>query len=316
MTQLVTSSIKKNKVSKTYKGRQFCLTERKYARVIEIAKERIGKVAGNSSVSERFEVTFAGSRDISLNAITEVFALDNSVKNPITRLRFTANIQLSEEESSSIDIDFNGSDFDSGITIAAVSDNLSWLQETVGALEEQVDRTIQNEFFSKLNSPQGLVNSLITVFMLMIMMPMMYFTVTAEVDVGLRGLGMNITSAEAKELVAASKIIKTDSEKLDFTFQVIKKTIEPKAAKPSEFRKYVAEPKHWLIGLPILVALIAVIVAILKFYPSYVFAWGDVKEHYEKLLERRKFIWYGVIASLVIGVLGNFFVLGLTTVTP
>jgi hypothetical protein len=318
MSKPSAAQMKKNKILKIYKGRHFCLTERKYARVIEIAKERIEKIASGSSVTERFEVTFAGTRDISLNTITDVFALDNSVKNPITRLRFIANVQLAEEESNSISIDFNGGDSDSGATIAAVSDNLSWLQETLGALEEQVDRTVQSEFFARFNSPQAIVQFFMAFAMALFLTSMMYSTLITDADggIGLRALGMNISSAEAKELIAASNTIKTDSEKLDFIYQVIKKTLEPKAAKPNAFRKYISEPKYWLIGLPILVALIAAIVALLNFYPSYVFAWGDVKEHYEKILERRKFVWYGVIASLVIGVLGNFFVLGLTTTSP
>lgn len=73
------------------------------------------------------------------------------------------------------------------------------------------------------------------------------------------------------------------------------------------------ETRTYLIGIPSLVALLSAFAAIFWFYPRNVFSWGDCGENYERIVERRKFIWYGVVLSLVIGVLGNLFVVGATT---
>jgi hypothetical protein len=76
---------------------------------------------------------------------------------------------------------------------------------------------------------------------------------------------------------------------------------------------YLTDYRVYLIGVPILVAISAAIGAVLFFYPAQAFVWGDQHEYHTTLAERRKFLWYGVVFSLAIGVLGNLFVLGVST---
>jgi hypothetical protein len=123
----------------------------------------------------------------------------------------------------------------------------------------------------------------------------------------------NISQTEMINLKIVADEVKTDSDKLNFIYQYLTATVQPKPSLVSTLKSYVSDTKTYLVGVPMLCAFLAAIVAFRWCYPLRVFVWGDYEEHYNKLVERRNFIWYSVIAALIIGILGNLFVFGVTT---
>jgi hypothetical protein len=71
--------------------------------------------------------------------------------------------------------------------------------------------------------------------------------------------------------------------------------------------------KNLFIMLPLLIILVCIGYLGERCYPSSVFLWGDYEEHYNKLVSKRKTIWNVIIVSLMIGILGNLFVFGLSS---
>lgn len=78
-------------------------------------------------------------------------------------------------------------------------------------------------------------------------------------------------------------------------------------------------PIAWLLGWKALLVLSPVIIIGISFshlavkcYPRAVFAWGDFGEFYETLVSRRKTVWNVIIGALLVGMVSNLFVLGLS----
>jgi hypothetical protein len=66
-----------------------------------------------------------------------------------------------------------------------------------------------------------------------------------------------------------------------------------------------------LVLLPVLIISASLIYLITTCYPMAVFDWGDAKEWYEQLFNRRQQVWYVVIFGLLIGLVVNMGVFGL-----
>lgn len=293
------------KVVRNYQNRTFILTARKFGRIVEISKERIDKVAAGLPVVERFAVTFANSKDVTLSRLEEVLALDNGIKNRIVEIKYSLWTDDQGEKSHWINVDY---DAQSSITIqlAAASRNITWMEDTVGALEEQVDRTINSELPSFVRGVPELAIAGTFFGALIVGVSGAVFTEKRTKS------PLGLSQEESSALASLAKSASSDGEKLNFVFRYLSASLDAPTDKPSFVAQYASDYRTYLIGVPLLVAAFAAFAAITWFSPRNVFVWGDFEEHYAKLTERRKFLWYGVVASLVIGVLGNLFILGVT----
>lgn len=294
-----------DKVVRNYQNRKFILTARKFGRIVEVSKERIDKLAAGLPVGERFAVTFANSKDVTLSRLEDVLALDNGVKNRIVEIKYSVWTDDQGEKPHWIVVDYDAQS-STTVQIAAVSSNITWMEDTVGALEEQVDRTIGSELPSFVRGAPEIALAG-TFFMAMIA------SATGTAFTENRATSpLGLSQDDSLSLASLAKSATSDGEKLDFVFRYLRASLEAPAEKPSLLADYATDHRTYLIGVPLLVAAFAAFAAIKWFSPRNVFVWGDLEEHYTKLTERRKFLWYGVVASLVIGVLGNLFALGVT----
>jgi hypothetical protein len=66
-----------------------------------------------------------------------------------------------------------------------------------------------------------------------------------------------------------------------------------------------------LVLLPLAIILGSFVYLLAKCYPPAVFVWGDAKDWYATLLQRRQQVWYVIILGLVIGLVANMGVFGL-----
>src|SRR5688572_10767449 len=112
----------------------FVLDRPKITRILNIIEERIV----NSQV--RYEVFLSNGKNIKLDRVDELLALDNSVKNPITSLIIRAN-GSSEETKTSCHLSYDNPT-KNNIRLRIVSDNSKLATQLFAELEEQVERTL------------------------------------------------------------------------------------------------------------------------------------------------------------------------------
>jgi hypothetical protein len=310
---VATQGAKQSKIMKRYEGKPFVLTARKFARIVEIAKERMARIGGPLPLAETFAVTLTNTKDLTLNHLDDVLALDNSVKNPVREIAYSIWAVEGQDKPHWIGVDFDAGAAYFPIAIVAESDNLGWMQETVGALEEQVERTIPTDFAYSLRTISSSF-PIVSLGAFLVVVSIFASLLLRASEVTKSALGVSEKATEQLRTVAGN--VKTDSDKIDFVYRYLSATVQPQPSELSFFERYLTDYRSYLVVVPLLVAIVSVVVALGWFYPSHVFVWGDYEEHYNKLIERRRLIWYGVIVALIIGVLGNFFVLGVTGFSP
>lgn len=302
-----TTKLTHSTVVRVYPNKAFVLTARKLGRIVEVARERIEKVRNGLPVFEQFTVTFANSKEATLGRIEDVLALDNGVKNGIVEIRYLIWVEQGEFKIHWVEIHYNAASSNRPVRIAAGSNDMPWVGEALGAVEEQVDRTVQSGLGSTTKlSPD--------ILFLGVMAPMAAITLLSAVFSNERrpSAPLGLSAETVGKLGENAKALSTDSEKINFIYNYLAATLVTPETKPSIFAQYAFDYRTYLIGIPLAVALVAAVAAVRWFSPRRVFVWGDYEEHYNKLVERRKFLWYGVVGALVIGVLGNIFMLGVT----
>lgn len=288
--------------AKRYRKSPFILSDRKLSRIVEVAKERFGRIKDEHEIFENYLVDFKGGKDLQIDTLENLLKLDNSDKNPIVNLRmqFSVGSERNDKHFHEVLIHYIVSD-DVALGLSATSSDLTWLQETMGALEEQLERTIPTDFAYSINKSSNFIVAMSLGFLV---------AISASFTQPNISLKMPVTQVE--ELVTLSSNAKTESDKLDFVFRYLSATLV-KSDSAEQIKHISKNPKTYFIGVPVLVGLVSAIVAIFYFYPRHVFAWGDSGEKYELTIERRKFLWYGVVLTLIIGVLGNLLSFGVTS---
>ena len=288
---------------KFYERSPFILTDRKLSRVVEVAKERLERIKIDREYDEYHQVNFRDGKELRINSLENVLALDNSKKNPIIRLSLTFEVKSGDETLHGVQVAFDSTElYRYRILVQGESMDLGWLQETMGALEEQVERAIPNDLAYSIKRKSGILSILVV---------LAFFMSLLSILPPRSGL-LRLPEGRTADLAALSTSAKSEAEKLDFVFRYLSMTLE-KDTTSAPSRGVLNNYRTYLISGPIVIGVLSAIVAIFWFYPSYVFAWGDCGESYETTVARRKVLWYGVVLALVIGVLGNLFVVGATS---
>lgn len=281
----------------------FVLTDHKFTRIIQIAKERMEKVREGYQLIEEYNICLADGKELTIDNTVDVLTLDNSKKNPIKKLTCHLSTSDNDNITHQIVIQFDASKrrYRDPIYIAISSLDFSWAQEAIGALEEQVERAIPNEFSYSVNNK---ADSIALLFFMMAII--MLGTIISPKN----GQSNNklFTEETTQHMIRIGSEAQTDSQKIDFLYNyAIRSLKEPKSSSLDSILK---SKRTYFIGAPSIFCFAMIIYAIFWCYPRNVFAWGDNGETYTKIVERRKLIWSGIILAFVIGVLGNLFMLG------
>ena len=289
--------------TKEYGKTPFILSDRKLSRVVEVAKERFQRIHTEQEIQENYVVIFADGKELRINNLENVLKLDNSKKNPISYIKMSLEVFKDDEVVNGIIVNYDGKYSNHGlIVLSGISYDFSWLQETMGALEEQLERTIPTDLAYSIS---GNLSYVIVIFTMILSL---FVGVIGNDQVG----SLKISESHIEELNTLSRSAKTDAEKLDFVFHYLSATLD-KNSYTEKIKHLIREPRTYFMGVPALVCVLSALAAVLFFYPRHVFDWGDCGEAYEKAIERRKFLWYGVVLSLVIGILAGLFTAGITS---
>lgn len=304
-----TISQNKQTARKFYEERAFVVDDRKLSRLAEIASERLART-NSGDVDFHYSVKFGDGKILSLTDLQRVLGLDNTVNNPITALDVEAYTWSGEGErtyeaaSYSISWRFD-SEYHNHVGLWARSEDAAWLSETMGAMEEQADRCWPTElpYILKAQSRLATLGFGLTLVAIIVLC----FIMGAA---SISGGQTYLSKTDVAHLKTVATAAHTDSEKLNVIFEFVRSSVSPSPNEDGPARFFQDVHVYW-IAVPLIIAVLVGIFAITKYYPKAVFAWGDYAEHYKRICERRKALWWGFFGAIGCGLLANIIILGM-----
>lgn len=297
------------KISNSYRG-AFALNKSKLVRVIDVIEKNFQKVT-EGDLTKTFLTKFNNGKEATLRTIDEVFNLDNGIKNKVTELKITYR-----KGGSNLHVHFDGDREVPVINVSVEGETLQWSNESFAEIEEQTERTRESGWIydlksSKETSEFGFITMLI---------------VTLAVIISFLTIPSNLKRSSNEEIAKESLLnkidsIKTTEEKIDFIFeatnQIILEGYKPKQEFSidtllNDFFNLFSNWKMFLVIIPLLLTIGILYYIIKNCYWLYGFIWGDIEEEFEKIVERRKTLWNILFGSLILGILSNLFVFGLS----
>lgn len=293
------------------------MTKSKLSRLVEIIEERLKRTSSEEAEIEKTIIaSLKNGREFKCSSLEKIFKLDNGPKNRIIKLEIDFNLK-----KNSVRIIYRNRKnyLNKNISVEVVDENMLLANETLGLIEEQIERTIKDDIFYKisnyLKSDSPIVKNYL--FMLMILFLLLMTTLVglnSEDDVTLGEY--QLTQNDVSILNNIEKNISNREDKVDYIYnfiQIIKEDITIKSEDNLNYLSILTDWKIYFILIPILVIIGIFIYIILYCYPEIVFAWGDMEEKYNKIKDRRSFLWKIIISSFLVGILVNGFVIAVTS---
>ncbi|HEY0153780.1 MAG TPA: hypothetical protein VGB92_17350 [Longimicrobium sp.] len=281
----------------------YILDRAKLSRILGIVEQRFSEL--ELPYAPRFEVRLKNGKVIQLADVQHVFDLDNAVKNPIHELEITAGMVVKGAFLLKFD-----SDRHLNMRLRVESANAKWANQLFAEVEEQVERTIPGKWPYAVTTRDA-IHLVPMVLALLLTLVALLFVPTKRPNNGFS------TSADIEHLRVLSASARTIDQKVDFLFESRRLEIArlSRKADTPQLSDYL-EPHYVLMALPVIVIVGCIAYMFFFLYPWAVFLWGDFEEHYKKMVGRRRAIWTIVVAALIVGILGNLFVVGLARFLP
>ncbi|NEQ98743.1 MAG: hypothetical protein F6K30_18825 [Cyanothece sp. SIO2G6] len=295
---IMDSRIPKKTHKKEY-GSAFLLDQDKAHRIVGILED------GFNALQLQFQPTYSidlwqRSRS-TLASIEAVLKLDNTIRDPIKSLRIEASdsdwqssISLRTDITFKVDEIF----FLGNISIYVESSDLQMAQQIFLDLEEQVKRTFLDDWVYKLKIkfPGFFLMTSLSIFM------------GSLISIASGNRTPDILSPQKLEalLDSASKA-ETSEEKINFIFELTRQELEQRVSDNSNPNG--GSLMNWqslFVILPILIIIVCIYYAVSKCYPCGIFLWGDYREYFKRLVDRRNMLWTVVILTIVLGTITNF----------
>jgi len=272
----------------------FLLDSNKLTRIQDILTARLSRDA----VAPVFkcDVSFRNGTTDTFPTITDVLALDNTRRNPITSLTVLAQTAADADSPAACTIEFRGKtqSMTSGpakenIVLRVDGENQVTKSETFAAVEEQIERTFISPW-----PVSGVALSLIAVLVLAL-----FVLGGFRIGPGYAGL----SSADLLQLDQLASGAKNSDDKLSFLFDAKRREIHSLAGlyEPIYVEKSLSTVLKTVVFLGVLVMLLAMLFC----YRANVFLWGDYGEYYETLRQRRRLIRNIIVVTLGIGIIVN-----------
>ncbi len=295
-----------NRVSKDY-SYSFAIDKPKLDRILNIFED---KFAGQEEkLTTNYELSLLNRKKIELKTLDEVLQLDNTVRNPITSLSLTVR-GTSETDQQYSHIGFTNREEDN-ISLTVSSSDAKWANRLFAEVEEQLERTfLANWVYKTVKRSNSAFVFIVQLSLLIGCAAFGTWLLTHQQEDG-------TSDAQIAELVRQIDTITSTEGKVDFLFELrkleIEKAIKKKGAPSlaSNFKKLLSF-RTLFMSLPLII-IVGCMVYLFKYcYPRAVFAWGDYGDHYALILSRRRTLWTVVMLSLLLGIISNLFVFGLS----
>ena len=300
----------KHLLSKTFKS-VFILDVSKMSRLLSIIDERFKGLG--EQVIKIYKIKTKKGKEFSASKIDGILEHDNAVKNPITK--YTINYADKDKDpDNSCFINFDQSD--SEVNIEIISANSKWANDLFAEVEEQIERTFAQNFIYKIKKQR--FPEMVMGLTVALMIPIIIFTISFSAGVKSSQKTDFLTLSEIAHLQEVAINIQNQNDKIDFLFDLHLKQLSNINKKPKNIIKEFKQTlnlfdlKMTFLALPIIVIFICFVYLLSRCYPGSIFLWGDYIEFYNSIIEKRKFVWNAIIFALIIGVLGNLFVFGVS----
>ncbi|OIP30948.1 MAG: hypothetical protein AUK23_07830 [Deltaproteobacteria bacterium CG2_30_43_15] len=284
----------------------FILDKPKLSRLFRIAENKYKTIVDKPLVT--YNITLKNSKVLSSSDIDHIFDQDNTIKNPIDNLAITYKDKEGKAENVCTLV-FNRED--SEVMIEVRSQNGRFANELFAELEEQVERTEVHNLIYKIKKGNifqltALAVSLITL--------MIFVTLTLP---GKKFQSNNfLKDHDINELHVLASSASDQAKKIDFVYEFHRLQLANVAKAQNTVFRVKADIRLILVLVPGLIVLGALVYVFVVCYPGSVFLWGDCETHYNTLVARRKFVWNAIVLALLVGVIGNLFVYGLSQYWP
>jgi hypothetical protein len=290
-------------VQKTYTT-PFLLDRAKVSRILNVLEERFEHL--KLAFDPRYHVRFLRGNELFFNHIEDVLALDNTTRNPIELLMVEAKGKMTDGTIGMIcKVSFAAQREYAykNIEVYVSCTDAKLALQAFAALEEQVQRSFLDDwiyrFFKGGKDFSPLLIGVLTAI------PLLY-------SLG-NSFGNQVSNQEYKRLLSGSRHASSVEQKIDFLFEIAKQEAESKyAAEAGPQFSSIFSLKMLLLMLPIVIVIGCVYYVVSKCYPTSIFLWGDYESHYNNLVARRNTIWTVVVLSLILGLVTNFFAIGLS----
>jgi hypothetical protein len=290
----------------------YVLDRGKLSRMVTIVEQQL--TAASTAFTPAFSVDLQNGKNFVLHSLQDVFAIDNSVKNPIRKLVFFSAPDYEYDHDVILDnaetrVRFLfDSDKTSNIMLTVTSPDTKTATELSAELEEQIDRTIVTSWAARFS--KRFFATIGTLVAFVILGSLIRLAIASD-DNTLK----KHSPAESADLQRILSSAKTETEKIDALVQArlheLRSEGEPTPFLPIGLNA-VFSVRGAFIVLPILVLIGTLVYVIVVCYPWAVFSWGDYEQHYASLVGRRKTLGIVIVSALVIGIMSNLFVAALS----
>ena len=291
----------------------FVIDEAKLRRIKGILDDKLG--APETTLRYKFDINTISSRHYTFSDIDELFHLDNSNKERVQDVFLICTLvkdgAAPDEEKKEIEVHFHG-DSETKMCLDIMHEQ-KMANELYSLLEEQVDRAKQSGLMSRISYLNRKWYGFVWALNILFVALLLYLL--------LRGSPNNLPSLTPSDVGQVNNFLSnsslTDSQKADRIILVLAERIAANYETQNRgiMQRLLTDWTTWFLISPPIIIGASLIYLIQVCYPSAVIIWGDAKDWFSALIGRRRAIWSLIIISIVMGVLGNLFVVGLERLT-
>jgi hypothetical protein len=298
----------------------FQLEPTKLTRIVDTIHERLAQLPG-SVLHDHFEVFLAGQRQEEMNTVDDVLQLDNSNRRKIERLviRCSASTRNAVRPEYEVEVDFpyprpNPSAPPSTTNVVAISvksEATAWANRTLSEVEEQVERTWLD--YPRKATTLIIVAAVLLLGMLALVISPFISLSPTQPQTRADWLWLKSSDIDRIEAMLKAPVLTDEQVREIFTMQLhnVLDPPKPRGSIPTD-----QITRTLFLVVPLAVVIVCFLVLLTTCYPAAVFLWGDEIERNARTVQRRKLMWNVITGVLVVGVLSNLFVLGLSFWLP
>jgi len=285
----------------------FLLDEAKLRRIKSLIDEKYAEL--QLTPKYKFEVYTVGQRNYTYNDLDALLSLDNSKKERIKDLFLTCthgDIESAKnEDKDRIEIHFHGG-FNTSMCLIIRDENTKWANEVNAVLDEQIDRTVQIGVMTRISHQKWPIAVIILIAILL-----------GSMFSSGKNSGKNSFTLEASDVTKLESILSdtstTNQEKADDAILLFaQRALEnANAENASLWHRMLSDWTTVFLLIPPAIIIISLLYVAFMCYPSAVYFWGDAKDWFKSIENRRRTVWSVIIVSTIMGILGNLFVVGL-----
>ena len=289
-------------------GATFILEKSKLLRLLNIIEEKYKSIG--KKPKSIFAIILKNGKQMGVNDIEHVLGHDNAIKNPIDFLGI--NYECHNEDDV-IDYDSTYSISKSEIKVTVKSYNVRFANELFAEIEEQVERAIVKSWISNLkrtisSDPRRIAPLIVSIIMMLILIPIIIL-VEPQQNIYRNNF---LSNSDIQHILKLSEKVQTIDDKINLLYKYnmlqldnIKTNTNLYSFK-NIFLKF--DLKLIFILLPFFIIIFSFVYLLIYCYPGSLFLWGDYEDYYNRIQNKRKFVFNTILVALIIGIIGSLFV--------